>query len=142
MSAHASYRSALVIRNDASELARMTEWVEGVCTAAELSRRTSFALQLCLDEAVSNIIAHVQGSARAREIIVSVARAEADVILTIEDDGKPFDSTQFQPPHRPDTIDEAPVGGFGIQLMRQFSNHIRYERKGGRNQLHLTFVEA
>lgn len=141
-STHACYRSALVMRNDATELTRMTEWIEGVCTAAGLSRRTAFALQLCLDEAASNIIAHGQDSARALEIIVSVAREGANVILTVDDDGGPFDSTAVPPPHCPDTLDDAPVGGFGIQLMRQFSSNIEYERKCGRNQLHLTFVEA
>lgn len=140
--APAPYRAALVMRNDASELARMTAWIEGVCTAAKLSRRTSFALQLCLDEAASNIIAHGQGSARARQIIVSVARDKADVTLTVDDDGGPFDPAAVPSPRPPDTLDDAPVGGFGIQLMRQFSSRFAYQRIGGRNQLRLTFVET
>jgi serine/threonine-protein kinase RsbW len=140
--AHASYRSALVTRNDTSELARIAEWVEKVCTTAGFPHRTSLALQLCVEEAVSNIVTHGQGSARAREIVLSVARKGADVVLTVDDDGEPFDPTAVCPPRPPDTLEDAPVGGFGIHLMRQFSSSIEYRRTCGRNRLHLTFVEA
>jgi len=140
--AHASYRSVLVTRNDASELARMTEWIEEVCTAAGLSRRTSLALHLCMDEAVANIMAHGLGASRAREIVLSVVREEANVVLTVDDDGEPFDPTAVPPPHPPDMLDDAPIGGFGIHLMREFSRGIEYRRACGRNQLRLTFVEA
>jgi serine/threonine-protein kinase RsbW len=140
--AQAPYGSALVMRNDASELARMAEWIEGVCTTARLSRRTSFALQLCLDEATANIIAHGEGSTRAREIVVSIAHEGAEVVLTVDDDGGPFDVTRVAPPDRPHTLEDAPVGGRGIQLIRRFSSSFEYRRKCGRNQLRMTFAEA
>ena len=73
---------------------------------------------------------------------MSVAREGVNVVLTVDDDGGPFDPTAVPPPDPPDNLDEAPVGGFGIQLMRAFSSNIEYQRTSGRNQLRLTFVDA
>jgi anti-sigma regulatory factor (Ser/Thr protein kinase) len=138
----APYRSFLVLRNDADEFARMTQWILRVCNAAGLATKTAFALQLCLEEAVTNIVEHGEGDARATEIVASVERDQADVVLTVEDDGGPFDSTKVAAPQRRQTLEDSPVGGLGIHLMRQFASGVEYRREGGRNHLRLTFSGA
>jgi serine/threonine-protein kinase RsbW len=135
-------QSDLVLRNDMSELERMTEWILGVCKRAELSEKAAFALQLCLEEVVTNIIRHGEASARATEIVTSVVRDGADIIMTIEDDGGPFDPTKFVARPRARSLEEASVGGLGISLMRHFARHIEYGRSGGRNHLRLTISGA
>jgi anti-sigma regulatory factor (Ser/Thr protein kinase) len=135
----APYRSTLVLRNDSGALARMTEWILGVCQAAALGTKSAFALQLCLEEAVANIIEHGEGAARASEIVVAVVREGDRVILTVEDNGAPFDPTKMAAPLLPRTIEEATAGGLGIHLMRRFASDVEYRREGGRNQLWLTF---
>jgi serine/threonine-protein kinase RsbW len=137
-----SYRSSFALRNDASELSSMTEWIVGACKAAGISDKTSFALQLCLEEAVANIMEHSRGEARAREIIASIVREASDIVLTVEDDGAQFDSTQVAAPRREHTLADAPVGGLCIPLMRKFASSIEYRRKDGGNQLRLTFAVA
>jgi anti-sigma regulatory factor (Ser/Thr protein kinase) len=138
----ATYRSFLVLRNDADEFARMTQWILRVCQAAGLATKTAFAVQLCLEEAVTNIVEHGEGDARATEIVASVARDHADVVLTVEDDGGPFDSTKVAAPQPRRTLDDSPVGGLGIHLMRQFASGVEYRRESGRNHLRLTFSGA
>jgi len=61
----------------------MTEWILGVCKSAGFASKTAYALQLCLEEAVSNIIEHGRSAARATQIIASVTREGDDAILTI-----------------------------------------------------------
>ena len=51
-------QSDLVLRNDMSELERMTEWILGVCKRAALYDKDAFAVQLCLEEVVKNIMRH------------------------------------------------------------------------------------
>jgi anti-sigma regulatory factor (Ser/Thr protein kinase) len=132
----------LVVRNDESELGRMTGWIIEVCKTAELSETNAYAVQLCLEETASNIMRHGEASARATEIAVKLVRNGADTIMTIEDNGSPFDPTKFVVQPRAQPIKEASVGGFGINLMRQFASHIEYQRGGGRNNLRLTFSHA
>jgi len=138
----ASYRSSLALRNDASELPRMTEWIVGASKAAGISDKTSFALQLCLEEAVANIMEHSRGDAGARQIVASIVREASDIVLTVDDDGAAFDPTQLSAADRGHTLDDTPVGGLGIPLMRKFANDIKYRRKDGGNQLRLTFAVA
>ena len=140
--ADAPDRSVLVLRNDAGEFARMTDWILGVCKSAGIATRTAYALQLCLEEAVSNIIEHSRGAARATEIVASVVHEHPGIVLTIEDDGMAFDPTQVAAPQRGATLEELPVGGLGIHLMRRFAGSVEYRREGGRNHLRLTFTRG
>ncbi len=137
--ADTTYRSTLTLPNDASELVRMTQWAMDVCKAACLSGKTAFALQLCLEEAVANIVEHGKGRDGATEIVTSAAREGDRVTLVVEDNGAPFDSTRAAA-HRPAaSIEEAPVGGLGIHLMRNFASQMEYSRQDDRNRLRLTW---
>jgi anti-sigma regulatory factor (Ser/Thr protein kinase) len=136
-----TFRSAMRIRNDSSELDKLTRWIIEACDAARLSKKTAFAVQLCLEEAVANILEHGMGSARASAIAADLARSDFEVVLDIVDDGGPFDPNQVEPPEVPDAVESASVGGRGIHLIRQFSSRMEYARTGGCNKLRLTFAD-
>jgi anti-sigma regulatory factor (Ser/Thr protein kinase) len=138
--ADAPYRSVLVLRNDVGESARLSEWILDVCRSAGFTSKMAYALQLCLEEAVCNIIEHGGAAARATEIVASVTREHADAVLTIDDDGIAFDPTQVAAPRHSKTLEDQPVGGLGIHLMRRFASSVEYRRENGRNRLRLTFA--
>jgi anti-sigma regulatory factor (Ser/Thr protein kinase) len=135
-----TYRSTLHIGNDPTELETLTRWIMRACSEARLSERTAFAVQLCLEEVVANILEHGKGSARAAGISARLERSESEITLDIEDDGGPFDPNLIPPPPPSDTLDTASVGGQGIHLVRQFSSRLEYDRSDGRNRLRLTFA--
>ena len=147
-SATAPYKSTMVMRNDPGELGKLTQWIIEACAAAHIPEKTSFAVQLCLDEAVANILQQAEqhreqqgeGGARASAISASLERGDAGVWLDIEDDGEAFDPTVVAPPAPAPTLELLPVGGLGIHLMRQYSSCMEYSRSGGRNRLRLTFA--
>ena len=62
----------LVLRNNLAELDRLAGWIEG-WAQQDLSPDLSFAVQLCLEEAVANIIMHSVANGRL-EIAVEVER--------------------------------------------------------------------
>jgi serine/threonine-protein kinase RsbW len=144
--APAPYRSAMVMRNDSGELGKLTQWIVATCAAAKISEKMSFAIQLCLDEAVANILQHGlqhdERGARAAAIAASLERGASDVVLVIEDDGGAFDPTGVAPPAPARTLELLPVGGLGIHFMRRYSSRMEYSRSGGRNRLRLTFPAA
>jgi serine/threonine-protein kinase RsbW len=144
--AAAPYRSAMVMRNDSGELGKLTQWIVEACAAAQIPGKTSFAVQLCLDEAVANILQHgsqcAEGGAGATAIAASLERSASDVVLAIEDDGEAFDPTGAAPPVPAPTLELLPLGGRGIHLMRRYSSRMEYSRSNGRNRLRLTFPVA
>ena len=128
----------LELRSDLSELKRLAEWVKA-WTQQELSADTSFAIQLCLEEAVANIIMH--GGARDDHlmIVIELERKGATLIARIEDTGCEFDPTQFPSLSIAKALEDAKVGDYGIHLMRSFASGMHYERLEGRNRLTLRF---
>jgi anti-sigma regulatory factor (Ser/Thr protein kinase) len=132
----------LTIRPELAQLARLARWAEEFVRAAGLPFDRLFAIQLCVEEAVANVIRH-SGAADTREdIAVELAQAEGHVLATVADRGRSFDPTAAPGFCKPASIAEAAVGRFGIHLMRTFAEEMRYERRDGWNRLTLRFGPA
>jgi anti-sigma regulatory factor (Ser/Thr protein kinase) len=131
------------LRRDLAEGERLTTWILGLCAKYSLPDKVAFALQLCLDETVANIIEHSKERGReATEISVNIAREEKRIVMTVVDDGDEFDPTQFETQQARPSRDEPVVGGVGIRLMRKFATGLKYERLDQRNHLHFMFTLA
>jgi serine/threonine-protein kinase RsbW len=132
--------SRLVLRNDVAELKRLAGWIEGFIQQGT-SPDVSFAVQLCLEEAVANIIMYGATKHDPLEIAVELERNGATLVARIEDNGCQFDPTRAPLPAPARSLEEAKVGDVGIHLMRSFASGMDYERRNGRNRLTLRFVE-
>lgn len=131
----------LVLQRDLGEIERMARWVDGIAERAGLSEKVTFGLQLCLEEAVVNIIRYAFTTDGEHQIVVVLAVAGDTVIARIEDDGQPFNPLEAAAPEHPSSLDEAQIGGLGIHLMRQFATRIDYRRAGTDNRLTLVFAK-
>ena len=131
----------LVLRNDLAELERLAGWIEGWAQHG-VSADVSFAIQLCLEEAVANVIMYGAAKHDRLEIAVELERNGETLVARIEDSGPQFDPTQVPPPSVATSLEEAKVGDLGIHLLRSFASGMDYERRDGRNRLTLRFVEA
>jgi len=136
-----SEASRLVLRKDVAELKRLAGWIEGF-TQERTSLDVSFAVQLCLEEAVANIIMYGATRDDPLEIAVELERNGGNLVARIEDNGRQFDPTRAPPPVAARSLEEAKVGELGIHLMRSFATGMDYERRDGRNRLTLRFVET
>jgi serine/threonine-protein kinase RsbW len=133
--------SRLALRNDLAELKRLAEWIEG-SAGQDLPPNISFALQLCLEEAVANIIMHGGGKDEQLDIAVELGRNGGTLVARIEDNGRPFDPTRVPSPARASSLEEAKASDLGIHLMRTFASSMQYERRDGCNRLTLQFAES
>ena len=113
--------SRLVLRNDVAELERLAGWIEGF-TRQSTSPDVLFAVQLCLEEAVANIIMYGGTKDDALVIAVELERNCGTLVARIEDNGRQFEPTRAPPPAPAASLDEAKVGDVGIHLMRSFAN--------------------
>jgi serine/threonine-protein kinase RsbW len=133
------YSRRVVLGNDLAELRRLAGWIEG--WSQRVSPEMSFAIALCLEEAVANVIMYGAATHEQLEITVDVAGSAEKLRVCIEDDGRHFDPTRVPPATLPTSLDEAKVGNLGIHLMRSFASGMHYERRDGRNRLTLEFLE-
>jgi anti-sigma regulatory factor (Ser/Thr protein kinase) len=135
----------LVVQAEIAELPRVWDWADALGQRLGLSQSTLFAIHLCFEEALSNIVKHgfVSGpdeGGRNRDVHLALERVDDAIIVTIEDHGIAFDPLGVARPAASATLSEAPIGGRGISLMRQFARHLAYERRGGMNHLTLCFA--
>lgn len=128
----------LVLWTNLSEIERLTEWIEGIASKAGLATDTIFALHLCLEEAVANVIMY-SGASEDAPISVHFTPEDGGATVVIEDGGRPFDPTGLPPRVKPASLDESRIGELGVHLIRHYSSAMRYERIDGRNRLTLTF---
>jgi serine/threonine-protein kinase RsbW len=125
----------LRLANDLAGLAGLAERVEGFGAAQGLSANVVNALNVVLDEAVSNAINHGYDAGVRGEIAVRLRRAGDGVLVEVEDDGRPFDPLQTPPPDLTLPLEQRPIGGLGVHLIRNLMDEVSYARVGGRNVL-------
>jgi serine/threonine-protein kinase RsbW len=111
-------------------LGRLPGWIE-TWADPNLSADISFAIQLCLEEAVANIIMYGSGRDDQGEIAIEVRRNGGALVARIEDTGREFDPTRVPPPLLASSLEQAKVGAFGIPLMRSFASSMNYTGRAG-----------
>ena len=130
----------LVLRNDLAELERLAGWIVSWAQQS-VSPDVSFAVQLCLEEAVANVIMYGGAKDDRLEIAVELEGNGEALVARIEDNGRQFDPTQVPAPSMATSLEDAKIGDVGIHLIRSFASGMHYERRGGRNRLTLQFLE-
>ena len=116
-----------------AEIASTAQWVEQLASELKLPSDKAYALQVCVEELLTNIFRH--GGTTSPKIIMTLALFPERIELVVEDDGKPFDVAAAVP-HRVDhPIERAQPGGLGIQLIRSFADRLDYERAGLGNRV-------
>ncbi|KUM25313.1 hypothetical protein AU467_05095 [Mesorhizobium loti] len=124
---------------DVDELPRASGWLEALAERDRWPERARFALQLSMEEALTNVITHAFADEPSKDnaISLSYSRSPDMVRLRITDNGKSFDPTLVEVPPLPDSIESAVIGGHGIRLMRSMLDEFSYCRTGSGNQLTL-----
>jgi anti-sigma regulatory factor (Ser/Thr protein kinase) len=133
MAEHASY--SLELRNDLSELRRMSAWIHRTGQLMGLANALESDLDVCANEAVLNIINYAYDDSGDRRINIRMRREQDHVDIEIEDDGKPFNPLEFPPLTPASSIEQAPLGGRGIHLIRSLMSACTYQRREGKNIL-------
>jgi serine/threonine-protein kinase RsbW len=128
-------KDQIIIANRAGELRRMTLWLWGFAEAEKLPDQLAQDLDLCANEAVSNIINYAYTDSGSHDISLEITRVPAGVRLVIRDDGKPFNPLELPERVMPTNLDDAVIGGLGVHLIRRLTTHCHYERVGAANVL-------
>jgi anti-sigma regulatory factor (Ser/Thr protein kinase) len=133
----------LVLQSTLSDMERLSGWVDRISSRDGFTEPTKFAIQLCLEEVVSNSILHGYGNRDGQHVIVSYIEPQpGHYLFTVEDDATPFDP--LAPPALPaiGLEDSGQLGGQGIRLLRGFADTLEYEAKPGGNRLRIGFSNA
>ncbi len=125
------------IGGELAEFVRLSAEVHEFLRAGGVANETLFAVELALEEVVTNILKYAQLDPVAGRITVHLERTPERVLLVIEDNGRQFDPVQAAEPDLGGRIEDRPVGGAGLCLLRRMVQLLRYERRGANNHLEI-----
>ena len=131
----------LNLRSDLSEIAKVHQWTGRLAVLNSISADVQFAIDLCLEEVLSNIIRHGYNLEKDRPLTLRFsAPRKSQFVFEIEDEAPPFNPLYV--PEMPPLNAEEPiwVGGQGIRLLRRFADALEYEPITGGNRLRLYFL--
>ena len=126
---------SVTLVNDRSEVERLGRLVEAFGEEQGLAADAIFAVNLALDEVVTNIIRYAHDDGRQHSILVRLALEQDALIAEVEDDGRAFNPLDAPVPDIGAGIEDRPIGGLGIHLVRSVMSAVEYRREDGRNVL-------
>jgi sigma-B regulation protein RsbU (phosphoserine phosphatase) len=90
-------------------------------------------VNLVFDEILSNIISYGYQDEARHEILVTVDLTGKRLVVTIEDDGIPFNPFTREAPDTNAAIEDREIGGLGIHLVQQVMDSATYQRRQNAN---------
>jgi serine/threonine-protein kinase RsbW len=142
-SANTNAKEQLALRSQMSELARISPWIEHLAAQHAIPKKTQFAMNLCLEEALSNIVRHGYAGVPDCRIEVGYTMPQDGVFLfVVDDDAPPFNPVEAIEPPIPSTLDDFEDGGQGIRLLRRFADALKYEATPSGNRLSISFFAS
>ena len=129
---------SMVLVNRLHELATIGERIERFGHARHLSEDETSRINLVLDELVSNIIKYAYDDQQEHQILVTIAIDGDLLTISVDDDGKPFNPLDAPAPDLDLSIEERPIGGLGLFLVRSIVDTIEYRRERDHNILTVT----
>jgi sigma-B regulation protein RsbU (phosphoserine phosphatase) len=125
---------AVTIANDLGELERLAGLVDQYVEKLGLEERIAFNLNLCLDELITNIISYGYSDDHHHDIHVRFALDNGVLMTEIIDDGAEYNPfTEAPEPDLDLEVDDRPIGGLGVFLVKEFMDRTDYRRDNGTN---------
>lgn len=117
------------------------KFVEDAGAAAGLKREDSLKLLLVIEELFTNTVMHGYGGDTDSPVWLALEAISGGVRLSYEDEAPPHDPlTSFTPMKTSVMLNEQPVGGLGVKLIRKLASDLSYSRERDRNCIRLTFA--
>lgn len=109
--------------------------IQGVCTSIPMAAEDAHRVELCIVEAVNNVIEHAYGHEEGHDVSVVISVDCDRVTLEVLDTGNSMDWKSAQE-RRADAflLDE---GGRGLGIMESCMDRVSYRRVGNKNVLTL-----
>ncbi len=137
--------TVLTVPGRYDQIQKIVAFVTQGAREAGLDEDAIFHVELCCDEACTNIIEHAYGGEDVGMIRVRYELLADAFKMIIQDNGRPFDPDQVPPPSLPtvpansaadSTLSQPQIGGLGLHFMRKLMDEVQFSfNAGGENTL-------
>lgn len=123
------------LKNKVSELDTLCQQLEKFGQSIGLSQRSIFEINLALDELFTNIISYGFADHDEHDIKITITPQDEEIVISIEDDGLPFNPVDADTPNLECSIENCKIGGLGIHIIRKLMDAVCYQRCDNKNIL-------
>ncbi len=131
------FRENLTLNNKVSEISKLNAFVQSATAALNMEKGLANRIKLAVEEAVTNIIDYAYPNGTEGSIDITIEADENRIRFIITDSGAEFDPTGVSKADTTLSVDDRPIGGLGVFLVRNLMDSINYERTDGKNVLRL-----
>ena len=108
-------------------LAAIGEFVTRAAEDAGLDARATYAVQMAVDEACTNIIEYAYGGEGQGDIECACRIDDDSLTVILHDHGRPFDPDCVPDPDLKACLEDRKVGGLGLYFMRQLMDKVHFD---------------
>ncbi len=131
------HRQTIALRNDLAEIPRLAKSFDAFCAPLVPTPKDVHALHLALEEAVINVINHGYADGQSHTFTVELAAVDRRVTVIVTDDAPAYNPLARAEVDVTLPLEDRPIGGLGVHLVKKLMDSARYERRDGRNILTL-----
>ena len=122
----------LSLANELREIAGVAAKIDEFCAARGLGH-VAYAVNLAIDEILTNTIGHGYDDDERHRIEVIVRVEEESLVVVIVDDSLPFDPGIAPERDLDASLEDTALGGLGLFLVHQMMDSVDYRREEGCN---------
>ncbi len=134
---HSSELTSVKIPNKISQMPKVIEHFEAFAAGNDISLAVIQKFNIVLDELLNNIISYAFTDGGEHNILVNFQLKYLRLIITIEDDGAPFNPFRNESPDTELPIAERNLGGLGVHIVKNLVDEYHYIRQSNRNIINL-----
>ena len=128
---------AFELKNDLSELRTLRRHLKTCALTIGMSEECFFDINFSLDELFTNVVSYGFKDDLEHPITFRLQIDFETLVISVEDDGMPFNPLEVKDPEMPLDLDGKKIGGLGIFITKKLMDNICYKRERGKNNLTL-----
>ena len=125
----------LHLTNNLAELDRLNALVAGFGERVNFTATEEYSIYLIIEEIFTNIVNHAWSDPGEHSIFFRLSASKETAKMEFHDDGQPFDPTEADTPDIHASVEDRPIGGLGLHLVREAASEMFYQRLEEQNQL-------
>ena len=131
MSTHKTVR----ITNQRDQIDTVRKFFDDYSKENKLTEKTVHDIQMALDELLTNIVNYGYEDTDEHQIDIHFGVNDDAVKVEIVDDSKPYNILEKDNPDISLSMEDKPIGGLGIFLIKKLMSNVDYYTEEGKNHL-------
>ena len=124
--------------NELREIVGVAARIDSFCDARSLGPQLAYAVNLSVDEILTNTITHGYDDEEAHRIEVIVRVEGQTLVVVIVDDSNAFDPSRAPHSDLEASLEDGDLEGLGLFLVHQMMDEVQYRRVDGCNVVTLS----